>query len=335
MSGTRLCVLFHVVLLCVPVTLQAQTMQDVDPTPAVQPAHLPALWTAANVEHIYGLPDAKPHKKGTLTLTADQLTFTGKAGSSAIPRSWITAASSGYQRVEMWGMTGRILRMAIPDNGGLAVAALAHHRIDMLTIEYTDARGGNHSAVFFLGANLAAAALENFALQAKIPHASHALDCQNAATDPGSMFIAEPDWNGAQVPAVYQGLLYEHLVERFRKSKSLNNVYREGEKMPEGLCPRYTVHLAINSFKEGSSVKRAMLGPVGMFVGTTQMVFDAELSDRIDKVKIKEQLKTTVRGEGESTGVADTVAKTLVKKFEKALKKVDRETAKASEVPKA
>jgi hypothetical protein len=335
MSGTRLCVLFHAVLLCLPGTLKAQTTQEVQTVPTVLPAPLPGLWTATNVEHIYGLPDAKPHKKGTLTLTAGELTFTGKAGSTAIPRSWITAVSSGNQRVELWGMTGRILRMAIPDNGGLAVAAFAHHRIDMLTIEYTDAHGGNHSAVFFLGANLAAAALQNFALQAKTLHASLPLDCEKAQTEPGSMFVAEPDWNGAQVPAVYQGLLYEHLIERFRKSKSLDNVYREGEKMPEGLCPRYTVHLSISSFKEGSSVKRAMFGPVGMFVGTTQMVFDAELSDRTDKVKIKEQLKTTVRGEGESTNVADNVAKTLVKKYEKALKKVDKEAAKASQIPKA
>ncbi|SEC15003.1 hypothetical protein [Terriglobus roseus] len=335
MTVNRLFALLPAVLLCIPGTLKAQTAQAIENAPTAVAAPVPGLWTAPNVEHIAGLPDIKSHKKGTLSLTSDELTFTAKDGRTAIPRGWITAASSGNQRVEMWGMTGRILRMAIPDNGGLAVAAVAHHRIDMLTIDYTDARGGNHSAVFFMGANLAAAALQNFALQAKTPHASMALDCQNAATEPRSIFVAEPDWRGAQVPAVYQGLLYEHLIERFRKSKSLNAVYREGEKMPEGLCPRYTVHLSISGFKEGSSVKRAMYGPVGMFVGTTQMVFDAELSDRTDKVKIKEQIKTTVRGEGESTSVADHVAKTLVKKYEKALKKVDTESAMASQIPKA
>jgi len=105
--------------------------------------------------------------------------------------------------------------------------------------------------------------------------------------------------------------------------------------MPEGVCPRYTVHLSITGFKEGSSVKRAMLGPVGMFVGTTQMVFDADLVDRTGLVNVQEAVKTTIRGESESTNVADHVAKSLVKKYETSVQKAEKNARKAAEQPRA
>jgi hypothetical protein len=227
------------------------------------------------------------------------------------------------------------MRMAIPDNGGLAIAAFAHHRIDMLTVEFTDSRGGSHSAVFFLGAHQAEEAIQHFALEPRVLPASMVSGCRNAGTEPGSVLIEAPDWKGAQVPAVYQGLVYEHLMERFRKSKSLTRIYRDGESTPAGLCPQYSVHLSVTGFKEGSSVKRALLGPVGMFVGTTQMVFTMELSDRIGNAGIKEQVKATIRGESESTTVADKVAKTLEKKCERAVNASEKKARTSPDAPKS
>jgi hypothetical protein len=45
------------------------------------------------------------------------------------------------------------LRAVIPDGGGVAAAAVMHHRVDMLTVEYRDWRGAIHGAVFFLPAH--------------------------------------------------------------------------------------------------------------------------------------------------------------------------------------
>lgn len=335
MSGVLLFVLLHLALLCVPSMLKAAPLQALEPASIIDARQAGEQWTAAQAEHIYGLPEVKPHKKGTLTLSSEGLTFTGKFGRTAIPRSSITAVSAGNQRMELWGVTGRIMRMAIPDNGGLAIAAFAHHRIDMLTVDFSDGRGGTHSAVFFLGAHQAEQAIQHFALEPRTPQAPMALECQKAATEPGSVLVAEPDWSGAQVPAVYRGLVYEHLMERFRKAKSLPHVYRNGESLPEGICPQYIVHLSVTGFRQGSSIERAMLGPAGMFVGTTQMVFNMELSDRTGNVNMKEQVKATVRGESESTNVADKVAKTLGKKFEKAVKTSEKKAHASSDAAKS
>ncbi len=329
-SGFKLFLLVHIALFCGIASLKAQPLQSLDSSTTPQASRASEQWTATKVEHIYGLPDIKPHQKGTLMLSADGLAFTGKSGSAAIPRSSITAVNAGNERVEMWGVPGRIMRMAIPDNGGLAVAAVAHHRVDLLTVEFNDARGGAHSASFFLAANQADQAIQAFALVPSTPQPTVASVCQNATAEPGALLLTMPDWSGAEVPAAYQGLLYEHLVDRFRKAKKLTRVYRAGESIPEGLCPQYTLHLSATGFKEGSSVKRAMLGPVGMFVGTTQMTFNVQLSDRTGGININEQVKSTLRGEGESTNVADQIAKSLKKKYEKAVKANEEKRGPAS-----
>lgn len=328
-------VLTPAVLFLVPAMLPGQALLPADAAPSVLASGARSSWTSDKAEHIYGLPEVKAQRMGTLTLSADNLTFTGKGGSATIPRNTITAVSAGDQRVELWGMTGRLMRMAIPYGGGLVAAAVAQHRVDMLTVDFNDTRGGAHSAVFFLGAKTADAALQSFALAPKSTRVPVTSDCGTGVTEPGSVVILAPDWNGAQVPAVYQGLVYEHVTERFKKAKNVSRVYREGETMAAGLCPQYTVHLSVTGFHEGDSVKRATLGPIGMFVGTTQMVFNVQLTDRTGALAINEQLKTTVRGEGESTNVADHVAKSLEKKYEKAVKAAAKKARATLETAKA
>jgi hypothetical protein len=102
-------------------------------------------------------------EKGTLAVSATGLSFTSKVTNSVIPLPSIIAVGAGNQRVELWGMKGRILRMAIPNGGGLAAAAFMHHRVDMLTVEFNDSTGAYHGAVFFLPAKEADDALRSFA----------------------------------------------------------------------------------------------------------------------------------------------------------------------------
>jgi hypothetical protein len=52
------------------------------------------------------------------SLSADALTFSGKSGTTSIRRDSVTAVSAGNERVELWGMGGRLLRMTIKDGGG-------------------------------------------------------------------------------------------------------------------------------------------------------------------------------------------------------------------------
>jgi hypothetical protein len=317
LSSAPLVLILHS-LFCMPNPLSAANIQA-PPEDRTAPSAT-AVWQSTKVEHVYGLPDIRHNKKGTLTLSADALTFTGKSGNASILRSAVTAVSAGNQRVEVWGIGGRILRMTIPDGGGLAAAAVMHHRVDMLTVEFNDSRGGNRAAVFFLPASEADHVLQNFALTPMPPRKVSDAVCQNAPIEPKSVLVPAPNWDRAQVPAAYRALAYEHLIDRLQSAKDVGHVYRDGEGDGEGACPQYTVHISVTAFKEGSSVKRAMLGPAGMFVGTTQMTFDVSFTDASGKLKVSEQIKATMRGESESTNIADQVAKNVAKHYATALK---------------
>jgi hypothetical protein len=224
--------------------------------------------------------------------------------------------------------------MTIPDGGGLAAATVMHHRVDMLTVEFNDGRGGTHAAVFFLPANEADRALQNFALTSLPPREESSSVCENAQVEPKSVLVSAPNWDHAQVPAAYRALVYEHLIDRLRGTKDAGDVYREGESNGERGCPQYTIQIAIMAFKEGSSVKRSFMGPVGMFVGTTQMKFDVTFTDASGKVNTREQIAATMRGESESTNVADHVAKSVAKHYTNLLKEAGKSApaSKASNV---
>ena len=304
--------------LCVSAQLSAANARDLQQNHA-QIAAAPA-WMSDKAEHIYGLPDVKSNKKGTLTLTTDALTFSGNSGTTSIPRGSVTAVSAGNQRVELWGIGGRILRMTIPDGGGLAAAAVMHHRVDMLTVEFTDPKGGDHGAVFFLPANEAERALQSFALTPVPARRSSETPCQNPQVEAGSVLVSAPNWDHAEVPAAYRALVYEHVIDRLRHTKNVGHIYRDGEVDGHDGCPQHTIRISIAKFKEGSSVKRAFLGPAGMFVGTTQMKFDVTFTDNSEKLESSEQITATMRGESESTNVADQIAKHLAKHYATALR---------------
>jgi hypothetical protein len=237
-----------------------------------------SLWSSANVKHAYGFPDAKANAKGALTLSRTELRFADGTANASIRRDTITAVSAGDDRVELWGTGGRIMRMAIPDGGGLAAGAFMHHRVDMLTVEFNDSLGGTHAAVFYLPAHEAAQALSVFSQLAYAHRAKPASHC-DGPIDAGSVLVREPDWNRAEVPAAYRALLYEHVIDRLRHTKDIGRVYREGEVSPSGGCPQSTVRISVEVFKQGNQVKRAAMGPVGMFVGTTRMSFAVSFTD--------------------------------------------------------
>lgn len=318
LTGATLLFSLHTFLFAAYPALAAQTGIPSDndhPSQAVE-------WTSRGVQHVYGLPEAKPKDKGILTLSPTDLSFTGKTSTAMIPRRSITAVSAGDQRVELWGVKGQILRAVIPNGGGLAAATVMHHRVDMLTVEFVDSRGGYHGAVFFLPAKEASRALEIFSKTPIAPREPHPGNtCEHAGMWPNSILLAAPNWDHAEVPAAYRALVYERLLDRLRQVKGGDRVYRDGENNVQQGCPQYTMQLSISAFKQGSQVKRAAMGPVGFFVGTTQMKFDATITDASGKVLVQDQIKAAARGESESTNVAANVAKKLAKQYAAVLKK--------------
>lgn len=278
------------------------------------------LWEAKDVEHAFGLPDTKPRKDGTLILTSQSLTFVTKTSNTSIPRGTITAVRAGNERIELWGMAGRIIRMAMPDGAGLLAATMTHHRVGMMTIEFVDNRGGMHSAVFYLPPAEADAALGVFGKGTFASRRPTEPTCGSNSVDPKSVLVKLPDMRKAEVPDAYQALLYEHAIDRLQKVVGVNKVYRYGEIRPGSPCPQYTIKLAMEAFRRGNQVVRASTGPIGMLAGATQMTVSVSYLSSTGVPVKTEQLKASVRTESESANVADATARKLAKQFASLIK---------------
>jgi hypothetical protein len=304
--------------------------------PSTSAIHLDP-WTASKVQHAYGLPETKAKAKGTMEINSAGLIFTSNASHYTIPWADTVALSNGVERVEMWGTTGRIVRMVIPNGGGLAAAGVMHHKVSELTVEFRDTRGAYHGAVFFLPGNDATRVLDIYT-HAVLPTQPHpdlgivptvsAWACQ---PDSGShnVLVPAPVWNEAQVPAAYRAMVYEHIVDRMQHVQGVGHVYRDGETGAQSVCPKYTVAISIVSFKPGNQVQRAMTGPIGFFVGTTQMVFNVTIRDSSGGLNSTQEVKATLRGEGESKNVTDGVAKKIAKSYAKTTMQFEQPTLTA------
>ncbi|MEZ2346428.1 hypothetical protein [Terriglobus sp. RCC_193] len=279
------------------------------------------------------MPELKPKAKGSLTVDNHGIAFSAKSGRYDVPWAEIAAVSSANERVELWGTTGRIVRMVIPNGGGLAAATVMHHKVNELTVEFHDIRGAYHGAVFFLPAADAAHVMESstlavpslndpIAMAVSAPKPS--ISCQGASGLAGAVLVSPPTWTEADVPAAYRAAVYEHIIDRLKKVQGVTHVYRAGEPDTQPVCPQFTISISVVSFKPGNQVARASMGPIGFFAKTTQLVFDATITDVSGHFNKTEPLKATVRGESESLTIADSVAKRLAKLYVNDLKQFNR-----------
>ena len=218
-----------------------------------------AGFTSEHAVHVLGFPEIKAGEAGTLTITQQQVNFTARSANETIDLPSIVAVSAGNERVELWGMTGRLLRMAIPDGGGVALAMVMHHRRDMLTVEFVDSRGGYHGAVFYLPGNEAQAALSSISPSpAQHPDLSSE-PCSAGEASPNSILVKLPTVGLDEFPPAYRVLVYEHIVDRLAKTPGVA-VLRDSVDGHRTGCAQYTMRLSTEAYKPGSQVKRASMG---------------------------------------------------------------------------
>jgi len=111
---------------------------------------LPSNMTA-DVKCVLGIDNIKPGAVGTLAQLPTGIQFTTEKQKADITTASITDIFTGAEsRQDISGMVGTGVKAAVPYGGG-RVLSLFSHRVEVLTIEYTDANGGLHGAIFVLG----------------------------------------------------------------------------------------------------------------------------------------------------------------------------------------
>jgi hypothetical protein len=110
-----------------------------------------SLTLNARVTHLLGFAGAHENAKGDLSIEGDVLRFekTGKP-TEQVKIGSIQDVFLGEQSKQMGGTPMTLGKAAVPFGGGRVVSLFAHKKYETLTLEYVDADGGFHGAIFEL-----------------------------------------------------------------------------------------------------------------------------------------------------------------------------------------
>jgi hypothetical protein len=130
---------------------------------------------ALQVTHILGFGDIANNANGDLSIQAGTLRFQKKDGgqSAQINLDSIQKVSTGQQDRQMGGKAAAVGRAATPYGGGRVIALFSHKKYDTVTLEYLDANGGFHGAIFQLNKG------QGQVLRDQLPGKSNNLEIRN------------------------------------------------------------------------------------------------------------------------------------------------------------
>ena len=124
--------------------------------------------------------------------------------------------------------------------------------------------------------------------------------------------------DGVVLPDEYRILLYEQTMKELKTKRPDEKFFRVGDRAAGPGCAASSLNITVTDFKKGNRAVRAATGPLGLFLGTTSLTFDVDLEDVHDRTVLDAQIKQSNRTDSESLGIADTIAKNVVKRFDKA-----------------
>jgi hypothetical protein len=106
---------------------------------------------AVNATHLLGFDAARRNATGALSVEGDSLQFAVQGQpSQKVAITSIQDIAVGDESRQVGGVPLMLGKAAIPFAGGRVVSLFSHKSYDTLTLEYADANGAYHAAVFRL-----------------------------------------------------------------------------------------------------------------------------------------------------------------------------------------
>jgi len=112
----------------------------------------PTIATGAHgvrATHILGFADARKKANGTLSIQAETLQFQSSGNPAVEVRiGSVQDVVVGEMSKQVGGLPMTMGKAAAPYGGGRVLSLFAHRRYDSLAVQYADADGGIHGAIF-------------------------------------------------------------------------------------------------------------------------------------------------------------------------------------------
>ncbi len=207
------------------------------------------------VVQLLGLDGVKRGAKGRLDVDKGNLHFVHAKTSSDLTIASVQDVVTGADTVKAVGNTIGILSMAAPYESGRFLS-LFRRKIDTLTIQYQDADGGAHGAIFSMPVGAAEVIKKDLVAQG-----AHTLPVAeaNAAPLPSNASREKED----NVPAKFQIALYENLVRQLEKEEKFTHIYRDGDRNASTAADVVVLHCLVRGFKAGSERLRQVTTVAG------------------------------------------------------------------------
>jgi len=142
--GRSYAVWIPIVLLCCNLTAPAQKI--------AQPRDTSTAFNT-RATHLLGFENARNNSTGILSIQDDSLHFQQNREPGAlvqIKTAVVRDVFLGAESKQVGGLPMTLGKAAAPYGGGRVVSLFAHKKYDILTLEYLDADGGIHGAIFQL-----------------------------------------------------------------------------------------------------------------------------------------------------------------------------------------
>jgi hypothetical protein len=140
--GRRHALWLSTVLLCCSLTAPAQKITLSGDTSAP---------FSTRATHLLGFANARNNSTGTLSIQNDSLQFQQNGKPDAkVKIALVRDVFLGEESKQVGGVPMTLGKTAAPFGGGRVVSLFAHKKYDTLSLEYVDADGGIHGAIFQL-----------------------------------------------------------------------------------------------------------------------------------------------------------------------------------------
>jgi hypothetical protein len=264
---------------------------------------------STKVVQLTGLVGVKDNTKGNLTIENGGLHFTHSGSVSDLTPGSVQDVVTGSDSQRVIRGTLGTLSMFGP-YGSDRFLSLFRTKLDTLTIQYLDADGALHGAIFTMSVGAAGPIKDQLiALGAhtSIPSQGDPPVDASSPSDMGEHPSQEQGKGAAKIsasairvmmiqsdeiklPAEFQVSLYENLIQQLQKKRGLPHVYREGDRNAPDGPNLIVIHSTVRGFKQGSQMARQ----VTTVTGQTSISVHCDFTDKDGKILLERDVKGKV-----------------------------------------